>query len=88
MQTYSTLKSATDLNSPDVVSWVRYQNGQRQMAEALGFPLIRRDGKGRLLMFVDISLETTGYENARGQDVRALGVSERQMIDIGSGIPD
>jgi len=70
-----------------VLEW-RYQNGQRQMAEALGFPLIRRDGKGRLLMFVDISLETTGYEKAHGQDVRALGVSERQMIDIGSGVPE
>jgi len=66
----------------------QYHRGELRRTEGLGFPLVRRDGEGRLMMFLDVSIESIGYDDVKARDIIALGVSGRKMINIGFGVPD
>lgn len=72
-----------------LIDW-GYKSGKYERAESIGFPMIADGGReGLFLLFCDDIVGEAGYR-APDPDHRleTFEVPERQLIDIGHGIPD
>ncbi len=68
-----------------IIDWL-YATGYRQNAESVGFPL-RQNGGGTLLIFIDIPFEDSVRDVLHRTELKGIGVLERELIDIGAGLP-
>ena len=64
------------------------KSGREYMSESLGFPLLNISTGRHLLLFQNIIIEDGFDLNSKPDQLVNLGVSKRDFIDIGAGIPD
>jgi hypothetical protein len=68
-----------------VVEW-GYLNGFRQEGESFGLPFCAGPS-GMHLIFVDVPIDRLSYHSSQRGAISALGVRDREYIDIGAGLP-